>query len=225
MNGGNEGKRIFTRPMPGQPSIEEKEEISGGGTSKHEMEVQPHVTKDVVARTDKRTKRRGRRQRKEVAWEIVMVPPSGLRQLMDVVRKAAMRKGSAVAIINQEHHRDKTQLADMQAMLRKAHWRMAAAPAVEGARGGQLGKGRNARANARGMRKYFAESRHLLSWLRREVSHGLGTTSRSTRRCDHIRLFAHLRGPQPEERKVVIEGAANCKGQRIAVDHRSWLPR
>ena len=188
------------------------------------MELQPHDTKDAVARTDKRPTRRGRRQRKEVAWESVMVNPSSLPQLMDVGGKATMRKGSAVAIINQEHHRDKTQFADMQAMLRKAHWKMAAATAVEGARGGNSAKVAMLAPTRVGCGQISPkadisagfEGSIAMAWAQHVVTCGFVITSAYSHSCQ---------GPSPRNVKLLSLQTANCKGQRAPMENRSRLPR
>ena len=81
----------------------------------------------------RRPRPRGRRQRGEGESEIVLTNSSGLPQLMDVVHRAAVRKGKVAAIINQGHHKGKLQVIDIQAKSRGEHWRSAVAPAVEGA--------------------------------------------------------------------------------------------
>ena len=79
---------------------------------------------------------RGRRQRGDGECEVVLVNSSGLPQLIDTAVVAARRGGKVAVILNQEHHKDCSQVIDMQAKLKSMHWRAAIAPATVGSGGG-----------------------------------------------------------------------------------------
>ncbi len=79
---------------------------------------------------------RGRRQRGVHEGEVWLLNSSGKPQLEAAIRCANEEGGKCIAILNQEHHQGKSNLADLQAAARAHGWTAAAAAAVGGGAGG-----------------------------------------------------------------------------------------